>query len=423
MALPQDPPPGDDDLETSAVRPPPLLGSTPIHQDGDVPPARMVTQLRVCGRNARLLLSTAKRRFTLGVSRPPEVDLTLDGDGVSRLHAILTRNGAKLRVRDHGSTNGTFYRDRRDPDFEVGAGEAFCITQRIRLLALDEDLVNLRETLQWAIGLHADAAVDHALEAIARNGPLLLVGPKGCDQRALAEAIHASSPRAARDLVIAPPVFATRQEEVATLAHAARGSLYLDLTDTTQSLSGHFVAGLASGATRPIIVVRDRQHAAQCLDSYAHGLDSITLPALAGRRDDIPRMLAALLNQESARRAAPAALPLSALGPENLDGIKAYDWGGNIEELRQRAVPRLYALLTNGVKLKPASVALGRSIGALREALARFNVDVRRSPSYSREDDEEEDAAIALARSEVDEGEVLPRPPPSGSAHEGGRPW
>lgn len=404
-----------EDVETSAARPP-IVRSTPIHDDGEVPAPGIVTQLRVCGRNARLVLSPAKRAFMLGNASAPEVDLTLDGDGVSRFHALLTRKGPKLRVVDKNSTNGTYYRGRRDPDFEVGAGETFQVTQRITLLALDEDLANVRETLQWTIGLHADEVVDTALVAIAEDAPLLLAGPPGCDQRALAEVIHARSSRATRDLVTAPARFATRQEEDAKLEHADRGTLYLDLTGATESLSNHFVTALFSGRTRPIVVARDEEHAAQCLDAYARRLTTIRLPPLSVRRDDVPRMLAALINQESTRHPAPAAaLPLSALGQENIDGIKACDWSGNIDELRARAVPRLYAVLTNDLSLKRATLALGRkSITGLRQALARFGVDVRRAPGYSHADDDEADDVIAPADAEPteDDREELPRPPP-----------
>jgi hypothetical protein len=376
----------------------------------------VVTQLRVYGRNARLVLSPAKRAFRLGAASEPEVDLTLDGDGVSRFHALLTRKGPKLRVADHNSTNGTYYRGRRDPDFEVGAGETFQVTQRITLVALDEDLANLRETLQWTLGLHADEAVDTALVAIAEDAPLLLTGLPGCDQRALAEAIHARSPRAARDLVTAPARFTTRQEEDAKLEHAKRGTLYLDLTGATEPLSYHFVTGLFSGQTRPIVVARDEEHAAQCLDTYARRLTTIRLPPLSARREDIARMLAALINQESTRQPTPApALPLSALGAENLDAIAACDWIGNIDELRARAVPRLHAVLTNDLSLKRAALALGRkSITGLRQALARFGVDVRRAPGYSHAADDDADEVVAPAEaSPVDQdADELPRPPP-----------
>jgi hypothetical protein len=75
----------------------------------------MITRLVVVGENIQLDLPPEQERFTLGAASAPAVDLTLHGEMVSRLHAVLTRKGAKLRVVDQRSTNGTFYQGHRDP--------------------------------------------------------------------------------------------------------------------------------------------------------------------------------------------------------------------------------------------------------------------------------------------------------------------
>jgi len=175
--------------------PPPVsrplpVNATPVNDDASRPQFDLVTALQVAGRNIELQLSPERPTFTFGGAVSPEVDVTLDGEGVSRLHAILQRKGLKLRVLDQRSTNGTYFHGRYDPDFEIAAGDVFEVTQRIKLIALDEHLRLLRPRLQWVLGLRAHAQVDQALEDIASNAPLLLVGPAYCEQRALAEEIR-----------------------------------------------------------------------------------------------------------------------------------------------------------------------------------------------------------------------------------------
>ncbi len=364
------------------------MGATPIHADAALPAVEPVTALRVVGRNVELLLSPAQASFTLGGAASPEVDVTLDGDGVSRLHVILQRKGPKLRVLDQRSTNGTYYRDRFDPDFELAPGDVFEVTRRIKLIALDEHLRLLRPRLQWALGLRAHAAVDDALAAIATNEPILLAGPAWCEQRTLAEEIHRRSPFRARDFVTAPATFETRQEQDAKLEHAARGTLYLDLTGATDPLPNHFVSSLFAGAIRPIVVASTEAQAEKMIDSYARRLLVIKLPPLAARREDIPRLLDALILQAGMGKGQAEPAPLAALGDDNVAGLKAYDWPGNFADVR-RAVPRLHALLTNGIKLRPAARALGlKSVSSLIEALHRINVHMRPSDDDADEIDD-----------------------------------
>lgn len=65
-----------------------------------------------------VLISGAEigRRVTLTaddlvIGRAGEADLVVDGDGVSRIHAVVSRKGRGFFVRDHDSTNGTFVND------------------------------------------------------------------------------------------------------------------------------------------------------------------------------------------------------------------------------------------------------------------------------------------------------------------------
>lgn len=70
---------------------------------------------------ARLLITSdsgEKRFLPLGpgettIGRAATCDLVLDGDGVSRNHAVIAENGPGFEVRDAGSKNGTFINGER----------------------------------------------------------------------------------------------------------------------------------------------------------------------------------------------------------------------------------------------------------------------------------------------------------------------
>ena len=183
-----------------------LPSSTPADVRAAGPPPRgPIVALRVVGRNVQLDLSTDRDRFALGAAGPPIVDVTVEGELVSRRHALLVRKGPKLQVLDQGSTNGTYYRGYRDPDFEVPAGAAFQVSRHVSLLAFDQPLLTLRHRLLWVLGLRAHGAADQAIQDIATNGPLLLIGPPGCEQLRLAQEIHRRSAFADHAFIVALP--------------------------------------------------------------------------------------------------------------------------------------------------------------------------------------------------------------------------
>ena len=353
------------------------VASTPF--DAEAPPdepVRIVTRLVVVGENIQLDLPREQERFTLGAAPAPAVDLTLDNEMISRLHAVLTRKGAKLRVVDQRSTNGTFYRGHRDPDFDVSPGEVFEVSRRVKLLALDPGLAILRDRLLWVVGLRNRAAADAAIEVIATNAPILLLGPAGCEQRAIATEIHRRSAWSDREFVTAPAKFANRGEQDQILARGGRSTVFLDLHAPAPPLPAHFVSYLFADC-RPIVAAPTRERAIEALDAYAHRLQAIELATPAERPDDIPRLLEALVVEEHRLAGGGGELlPLSALGAANLEGLKAHPWPGHFPDLRHQ-VKRLHAVLTNGLRIRATARALGlKSHTSLIEALDRIGVSL-----------------------------------------------
>lgn len=359
----------------------PIAVPTPLDAAPPVVPVGPITSLVVVGENIELHLPIAQTRFTLGAAGPPAVDLTLQSTYLSRVHVVLERQGNKLRVLDQRSTNGTYRGGRPDSDFTVAAGEAFNVSRHVTLLPLDPSMVVLRRKLLWAVGLRNHVAADAAIKHIAADTPILLVGPPECEQVPIAVEIHRRSGYSDRGLVVAERIDDKAARD-AILKRGEGSTVYLDLTECIEPLPAPFVAGLFRSC-RPVIAAPSEAHALALLDTYARRLAPIDLLTPAQRPDDVPRLLEALIIEEHTRRvregdAVDALMPISALGEQNLDGLRRHPWE-NFADLRSQ-VRRLHAALTNGLRIRATARALGlKSHNSLIEALDRIGVSLGRS--------------------------------------------
>jgi hypothetical protein len=343
-----------------------------------------ITALRIVGTDLpEIPLPPSKLTFTLGSAPSPrEVDIRLsskmlhgldyDRDHISTFHLVMQRKGSKLRVLDHGSTNGTHYRESRETDFFVVAGETFRPGD-VPLLALNEPLRSLRTELLWWLGLEAHATIDRAIhETIATDEPIALLGPVDCEPLLLAEWIHKTSRRRDSAFVPVGPPLATREAQKAKLDHAEGGSIFLDVREF-DALPAFFVRGLfESKKIRPIIAAPDLARAADRLGDQR--LRAIEIPKLADRAADVPGLLDILFRRAGSSH---TIAELNQLGGEdNTAALVAHKWPGNFVELR-KAAPKLLAVIEHGGP-RPASRALGqKSHSSLSTWLKRLGIRVR----------------------------------------------
>ena len=216
----------------------PQIATDPLDDGGlDLPPIGAVTSLLVVGRGEVIPLLSTQRHFKLGSSPRGVVDVSVSSrtgpddpsrEAVSRLHVVMQRRGRGLWVVDQTSLNGTFVNDSRASEFQIEAGQAFRVAN-VTMFALDDHVVALRPPLARGIGLRAHAQIDDAMLAATAPAPLLLLGPRGCEQAAIAEAIHRASPRRPHAFVAIQPPLATLAEQAAVLRHASHGTAFLDL--------------------------------------------------------------------------------------------------------------------------------------------------------------------------------------------------
>ncbi len=144
----------------------------------------------------------AVTRATATVGRHSTNDFVVEDTRVSGTHLELTRVGERVRVRDVGSTNGTWLGHHRVTDIELSLGGELTIGDSLVRLEVDKDAVApapaQRESFGQLVGRSAIMRELFAtLDRIATKELAVLVqGETGTGKEEVARAIHVASPRA-----------------------------------------------------------------------------------------------------------------------------------------------------------------------------------------------------------------------------------
>jgi two-component system response regulator AtoC len=363
------------------------------------------------------------------VGRAEECHVRVDHPSVSRRHALLVR-GPGLSVRDLGGANGTFVRDRSEPEnllqtrtmrrlgpdpWELSVGESVLlgeVTAVVRRAAQSPsafgDLAAApRSTPGVVIGDSAMRAVYAQAELAAQSSiSVLILGETGVGKDLLARAIHGRSKRAAgpflsincaalSESLLESEIFGYERgaftgavtARPGLFESADQGTVFLDelgeLPLATQAkllrvLEERSVLRIGARAPRNIDVRflaatnRDLEADAAAgrfrADLYFRvaGL-CLTIPPLRERPSEIEPLIFAFL------RAATKQLDRnepSGVAPEALDLLRGYAWPGNVRELKN-VIERAAILCTE------RDVALDHLPPKLRQSAASARGEVQ----------------------------------------------
>jgi DNA-binding NtrC family response regulator len=351
------------------------------------------------------------RQIALGaaavrVGKADDCALALSDPAVSRQHLELEVTPAGVVVRDLGSTNGSFLGGTRFREVTVGVGVMMQIGgTTLRLCGPDDTgpglLPSEAERFGRLVGRSLRMRELYAvLERMAKSdAPVLIEGETGTGKEVCAEALHAASARSSGPFVICDLGGVSRslidselfghvrgaftgadRDRKGLFAEAQGGTLFLDeIGELELDIQPRLLRAIEQRRVRPVGAstyrdvdvrviaatnrdLRDEVRAGRFREDLYHRLAvvRVTLPPLRERKEDLPRLVEALLAQPT-----PATVPA-----ETLALLAEYDWPGNVRELKnvlERARSFADESADGARTIAPGLLGLG-SIGGSAEA-------------------------------------------------------
>jgi transcriptional regulator with GAF, ATPase, and Fis domain len=313
------------------------------------------------------------------IGQGPACDLRLSDREVSRRHAALESDGARLRLMDLTSTNGTFVNGIAIVDCFLYGGESL----RLGATTLHVELRGAADAASLPIAAGFGRVVGASTEMrrlyplcerlAAADVPVIIEGETGTGKEVLAESLHERSPRAAGPFVVCdctaiPPNLAESEifghergaftgavgQRKGLFEQAHQGTLLIDeIGDLDPAIQPKLLRALERSEIRRVggdkathvdvrilsATRRDLDHevaAGRFRDDLFHRLAvaRVELPPLRRRRGDV-----GVLAQHFCEKLGAG----SPIPDRVLKQWEDYGWPGNVRELRN-AVARFLAL-------------------------------------------------------------------------------
>jgi transcriptional regulator with GAF, ATPase, and Fis domain len=307
------------------------------------------------------------------VGSDPGCDVALADPTVSRRQCEIVVGDAGLRLRDLGSTNGTFVDGLRVGEAYLQPGVTITVGEtELRFSADEEQRFPLSPRHRFGGLLGQSRSMRAVFAVLERAAPttvtVLVEGESGTGKELVARELHLASPRRDGALVTvdggAIPANLVESELFGhergafTGAHAARagafeeadgGTLFLDeIGEVPLEIQAKLLRALEArevkrvGAARPVPVdVRIVAATNRNLDEevragrfradlfFRLAVCRVCVPPLRQRPEDVE-----LLARHFVERAAPGRDTDAVLAPSLLAALRRYDWPGNARELR-----------------------------------------------------------------------------------------
>jgi two-component system response regulator HydG len=300
---------------------------------------------------ARFFLSSSHPSPLL-VGQSTTCDFRLSDRSISRRHAAIDASSWPVRVRDLGSTNGTFVNGVAIVEAHLVGGETIRLgdTTLVAEPRPAATRVRLAERVRFGRTLGTSAAMRRLYplcERLAASAdPVLIEGEPGTGKELLAESLHEEGPRATApfvviDCALGAADLARRQRDRGgafeqLVAQAGNGTLLIDEPGELDApLQRALVRALAAspGAARILVTTRKNldllvQHGRFREDLYALvSLARIELPPLRARQGDVSHLAHQFWIESGGEE---GTFPADAIAR-----AETQTWPGNVRELRE----------------------------------------------------------------------------------------
>jgi DNA-binding NtrC family response regulator len=335
------------------------------------------------------------RALVVGAGR--DCDLVLSDPKVSRRHAELTVTPDGIRIKDLGSTNGTWWQGTRVVDVVVPGGATVKFGETpVRLAGNDAPSLPPSERDHFGLMVGQSVAMRELFAILEMAAPsdatVLIEGESGTGKEVAARAIHEASGRQAGPFVVVDcsaiaeslidshlfghvrgAFTGADRDRKGAFVEASGGTLFLDeLGELPLAIQAKLLRVLEAqtvqpvGADRPVsvdtrVIAATHRDLARMVAAkqfrfdlfYRLAVVHVALPPLRDRLEDLPHLVATFY----ARRG-------SDPGPidgDNLERLRRHAWPGNVRELRN-ALERAWAL--SGPKSRFRELRLWLDTGA-----------------------------------------------------------
>jgi transcriptional regulator of acetoin/glycerol metabolism len=307
--------------------------------------------LRGPDRGARCPLS-ASHPAPLLIGQSATCDFRLTDRSISRRHAAIDASEWPVRVRDLGSTNGTFVNGVAIVEARLSGGETLCVgdTTIVANLRAPAPRARLVDWISFGRTLGKSAVMRRLYpqcERIAASAASTLIeGEPGTGKELLAESIHEQGPRAAApfvviDCALGAGELARRQRDRGDaferlVAQAGSGTLLLDEPGELDApLQRSLARALTAGPRTARILVTTRkdldslvQHGRFREDLYTLLSNArLELPPLRARRGDVPHLAYHFWLEGGGDG--------NAFPSDVIARAETQPWPGNVRELRE----------------------------------------------------------------------------------------
>ena len=319
------------------------------------------------GPSAGLTLAVDEGSCDVFIGTSPACALRVVDPLVSRRHVGFEVSGGQLRLRDAGSTNGTFVNGTRTVEALLSGCETIRIGATVLSVERSTRSVEVSSETSFGAFVGSSLAVRRlyplCAKVAASNVPLVIEGETGTGKEALAEAIHAMGNRANKpfavfDCTAVPPSLLEgalfgHERGAYTGADSARagifeeadgGTLLIDeIGDLDLGLQSRLLRVIQKGEVRRIggskwirVDVRIIAATRRDLDAevaagrfrddlfFRLAVARLLLPPLRERPEDVENLARYFWESHTANQAFPE---------EVLGRLRSYAWPGNVREL------------------------------------------------------------------------------------------